>query len=113
MRTTINDLIGRKGGDCGKDELERVLTRARRILADVSAFTELELDRLMAAEIETEDEERVEKIQKLIAETRKTMSMVVDLEAKVGLSLANRPGEIVDLEEARAEILDRLSSLVA
>jgi len=111
LRTTINDLVDRRGGAYRAEELEDVLNRARKLLADISALLELEIDRLFAAEVDSDNKERIEKAKDMIRQTQKAMAMVLEIEAKAGLSmLADR--NAMNLEAARDEILRRLARLV-
>ena len=95
-----------------EEELETVLTRARRLLADISAALELESDRLFNEQFEETDEDRLKALKTLIAQTQKAWQTVIDLETRLGLSpLATEPK--LDMEAARDEILRRLARLAS
>lgn len=110
MRTTINQRVGRRGGAYPVEELENVLNRARKLLADISAVLELEIDRLFGVEFDADDTEREKQIKALIAQTQRAWQTVIEIEAKHGLSAYDGRPEL-DLEAARAEILERLGRL--
>lgn len=110
MRTTINDLVDRRGGAYSTEDLEQVVGRARRLLADTSALLELEIDRLFDTEIE-HDDKRIRAITDLIRQVQKAMQTVTEIEAKAGIAGPRRHD--LDLEAAREEILRRLARLVA
>ena len=107
VRTTIDAKVGRRGGAYSVEELENTLNRARKLLADVSAVLELEIDRLFGVEFDEDDKEREKQVKALIAQTQKAWQTVIDLEAKYGLSPYDKQPEL-DLEAARAEILERI-----
>ena len=110
MGTTINDLVDRRGGAYRVEELEDVLNRARRLLADISALLELEIERLFDTEIEPDDRVRIDNATDMIRQTQKAMATILEIEAKAGLSaMADR--NAMDLEAARDEILRRLARL--
>lgn len=113
MRTTINDLVDRRGGAYSVEDLETILNRARKLLADTSALLELEIDELFALEFDlAEREKHVGEVTKMIKQVQKLMITVMDIEAKAGLS--PEPGHaVINLEEARDEILRRLTRLTA
>ena len=111
MSTTINALIDRRGGTCSTEELQDVLNRARRILADTSALLELEIERLFETEIEVSDDEQMKRIKNLIAQAQKGVQQVLDIEAKAGLTVPVG-GSALDLERAREEIMRRIARLV-
>ncbi len=110
MRTTIDAKVGRRGGAYSVEELENVLNRARKLLADLSAVLELEIDRLFGIEFDENDTEREKQIKTLIGQAQRAWQTVLDLEAKYGLSPYDNRTEL-DLEAARAEILERLGRL--
>lgn len=110
MRTTIDAKVGRRGGAYSVEDLENTLNRARKLLADTSALLELEIDRLFDIEINPDDSVRLKEVTDLIKSTQKAMAMVMEIEMKHGLSAFDaRP--TLDLEAARAEILERFDSL--
>lgn len=111
MRTTINDLVGRRGGASSVDETKDVLDRARELLADITSMLQLETERYFRLEFDTRSRPDLEQIQRLIAQTQKAMQTVLDLEIRTGLARPAGDAKL-DLEEARAEILGRLSRLV-
>ena len=113
MRTT--DELGRWGGASGEAEAERqpILSRARKLFADLSRSLEGEIDRLQAAvEIETEAS-RVKSLTELIRLNQKALQTALDQEARLAVEVeGRRPGrEVIDLAEARAEISRRLARL--
>jgi hypothetical protein len=110
VRTTINQRVGRSGGAYSVEELENVLNRARKLLADISAVLELEIDRLFGIEFDVNDTEREKQIKMLISQTQRAWQTVIELESKYGLSPYDSRTEL-DLEAARAEILERLGRL--
>lgn len=92
------------------EELENVLNRARKLLADISALLELEIDRLFGSELNPDETVRMKEVTDLIRQTQKAMAMVMEIEVKYGLSPMAERSQL-DLEGARAEILDRLGRL--
>jgi len=110
VRTTINTLVDRRGGAYSESALNETLTRARKLLADTSAFLELEIDRLYEVEIEDEPG-RIKQVKDLIAQVQKCMQTVLDLEVKHGLK--RDAADALNLEDARNEILRRLARLAA
>lgn len=113
MGTTISDSVDRQGGACSKAELEDVLAKTRRVLADVSTKLEAEIDRLDFAIEGEKDDKRQTALKEMSESARKTFRTVVDIEAKLGLSLYREGPETLDLEAARVEILDKLAILAA
>jgi len=113
--TTINDLIGRRGGVRDVQDLDETLEDARRLFADVSAFLELELDRLFDIEVEGEslDEGRYKVVTDLIRQNQKALMMVLEIKAKLGRDTASDRARLVDLDDAREEITRRLARLAA
>lgn len=112
MRTT--DQNDRRGDADARAEIQKVLARARMILANTSALLELETDRLFEMYESDPEPDRMKAVSALIRETQKAMMMVVDIEAKL---LSRRldsddPG-LIDLEAARREIESRLARLAA
>ena len=81
MSTTINTLVDRRGGAYTAEELQDVLNRARRILADTSALLELEIERLFATEVDVSDDEQLKRIKGLITQTQKGVQQILDIEA--------------------------------
>ncbi len=110
MRTTINELVDRRGGAYSEKDLTETLTRARKLLADTSAFLELETDRLYEVEIEDEPG-RIKQVRDLIAQVQKCMQTVLDLEIKHGVR--READGALNLEDARDEILRRLARIAA
>ena len=110
VSTTINDLVDRRGGAYTAEELENVLNRARKILADTAALLELEIERYFDAEVEAKDEDRLNRIRKLITDTQKGMQQILDIELKSGLAHLVG-GREMDLDRAREEILRRIARL--
>lgn len=106
MRTTIDAKVGRRGGAYSVEELENVLNRARKLLADISALLELEVDRLFEVELGEDEGVRLKAVTDLIRQTQKAMAMVMEIEVKYGLSPFEARAEL-DLEAAREEILER------
>ena len=111
MSTTINALVDRRGGAYTAEELQDVLNRARRILADTSALLELEIERLFETEVDVSDDEHLKRIKGLITQTQKGVQQILDIEAKAGLSVLVG-GSALDLDKAREEILRRIARLV-
>jgi hypothetical protein len=113
VRTTINDLVDRQGGAYSIEDLEDCLNRARKLLADTAAFLELQMDHLCGREIDTNlDKDGIKQIQSLVADVRRCMLTVLELQAKHGLTGAETAGAL-NLEDARDEVLRRLARLAA
>ncbi len=110
MSTTINELVDRRGGAYSAEELEDVLNRARKILADTMALLDLEIERYFGEEIEETDEKRLTHIKSLITQTQKAMQQILDIETKAGLALLVG-GRELDLDHAREEILRRIARI--
>ena len=108
MSTTINELVDRRGGAYSAEELENVLNRARKILADTAALLDLEIERFFAEEVDESDEKRLKRLRELIAQTQKGMQQILDIEMKSGLTLLVG-GRELDLDHAREEILRRIA----
>jgi len=111
--TTTSQRIGRQGEACLTREIEDTLKSARRIFADVSAFLELEIDRLFEIEVNDLDRARAKAVQSLIRDNQKALMMVLEIEAKLGHDTGPRHQQMIDLEAARDEIEDRLARLAA
>ena len=109
MSTTINERVGRRGGAYSAEELEDVLNRARKILADTTALLDLEIERYFDEEVEDKEEERIKRIQGLITQTQKGMQQIMDIELKTGLTQAAE--RELNLDDARREILRRIARL--
>lgn len=112
VRTTISTLAGRRGDACGRT-LEETLSSAQQLFADVSAFLELEIDRLFEAEIDDTDETRIKSIRNLITLNQQAMLKVIEIEGKLGSTAESRAQQMMNLEDARAEIDRRLACLAA
>lgn len=110
MRTSIDRKVGRAGGAYPVEELENTLNRARKLLSDISAVLELEIDRLFGIEFDEDDKEREKQIKTLIGQAQKAWQTVIDIEVKYGLTPCDARSHL-DLEAARAEILERLGRL--
>lgn len=115
MRTTIDAKVGRRGGAYSVEELENTLNRARKALADTTAVLELEKERLFGAQIDPkslkgEDAIRYKAILGLLAQVQKAIQTVLDIEIKYGIS-PFEARQHLDLEAARAEILERIRRL--
>lgn len=113
MGTTINDLIDRRGGVRAAEDVEKTLESARRVFADVSAFLELEIDRLFEIEHDEIDDDRIKRVTALIRENQRALLTVLDIEAKLGRDTSAARAQMLDLEDARAEIESRLARLAA
>jgi tRNA A37 N6-isopentenylltransferase MiaA len=110
VSTTINELVDRRGGAYSAEELENVLNRARKILADTAALLELEIERYFAEEVDESDEKRLKRLRELIAQTQKGMQQILDIETKSGLALLVG-GRELDLDHAREEIMRRIARI--
>lgn len=110
MSATINELVDRRGGAYSAEELEDVLNRARKILADTTALLDLEIERYFGEEIEETDEKRLTHIKSLITQTQKAMQQMLDIETKADLALLVG-GRELDLDHAREEILRRIARI--
>jgi hypothetical protein len=106
VRTTIDAKVGRRGGAYSVEELENTLNQARRLLDDVIALTDLEKERLLEQQSD-EDGKRLAKLTDLVSTTQKAMQTIIMIEQKYGLS-AFEARQQLDLEAARAEILERI-----
>ena len=111
MSTTINELVDRRGGAYSAEELENVLNRARKILADTAALLELEIENYFDEAIEEDEEKRLTRIKGLITSTQKGMQQILDIELKSGLAL-QVGGRELDLDHAREEILRRIARII-
>ncbi|MEL6218782.1 MAG: hypothetical protein AAFR79_09985 [Pseudomonadota bacterium] len=113
MGTTISTIADRRGDAC-EGGIEEFLTRARKTFADMSAYAELELDRLFEeAASGAPDPERQKSLQTLIQQTQAALLKVLDIEAKLARETNARTAQAIDLEDARAEIDRRLARLAA
>ncbi len=112
MRTTINAQVGRRGDACDR-RLEDTLESAQKLFADVAAFLELEIDRLFDLDIEDHDEARIKTVKHLIQLNQQALLKVIEIEMKIGLTQEGRAAQMLDLEDARAEIDRRLARLAA
>ena len=106
MRTTIDEKVGRRGGAHSVEELETILNRARRLLADTMALLELENERFWKTELDKDEKAHLDIVVDLIKRVQKAMSQVVEIETKYGLSPLDARQQL-DLEAAREEILER------
>jgi hypothetical protein len=114
VTTTVQALIGRKDASAEDETIKQTLVKARRIFADVSAFLELEIDRLFTLDLEREDADRTKRIVALIRDNQKALLMVLEIETKLGRgSDAGAMQQFLDLEAARDEIASRLARLAA
>jgi len=89
------------------------LERARKLFARLSARLDEEIDRLDAA-IQTECEtNRTRELSELVRQYQKVLTTVLELEAKLEREAEYaRPGkDLIDLDQARAEIARRLARL--
>lgn len=110
VRTTINKCVDRRGGARDDHDLKALSERARKLLADTSAMLELELERLFDEEIDLEDRVRLKEVSEGIRQTQKVLTMVLEIEARTGLSSLDESSAL-NLDEARDEILRRLARL--
>lgn len=110
MRTTINT-VDRRGGAHSTEEFDKILENARKILADASAYIELHLEELRRLEAGETDPENLKDLRNFVQEAHAAWRQVIDLRVKAGLGPATGP--VMDMEQARAEILSRLSRLAA
>ncbi|MGF1503117.1 MAG: hypothetical protein ACFBSD_15010 [Paracoccaceae bacterium] len=113
MRTTINDMVGRRGDTCTHETVDQTLDRARRIFADVAAFLELEIDRLFQSDVDPIDEARVDKVRDLIRQNQQALLKVLEIQQKLGRDTDAERRQMLDLEAARDEIARRLDRLAA
>ena len=112
VRTTIDTLVGRRGDASGRT-LEDTLGSAQQLFADTAAFLELEIDRLFGAEVEDTDATRIEAMRKLITLNQQALMKVIEIAGKIGLAADAQARQMLDLEDARAEIDRRLARLAA
>ena len=110
MGTTIDAKVGRRGGAYSVEELENILNQARKILADTMAVLELENEKFLKAELKQDDKVHLDEVMKMVKLTQQTMQTVTAIEDKYGLS-AMEARQHLDLEAARAEILERIRRL--
>jgi hypothetical protein len=113
VRTT--DELGRWGGASTEEAAVNLstLARARKLFAGLSRSLEGEIDRQQSVlEIETE-KDRVKDLTDLIRQNQKALQTVLEYEAKLMREAdRQRPGEgVIDLAQARAEIVRRLDRL--
>lgn len=116
MRTTINELVGRRGDARGVGSVEDSLESARMIFADATRTLEREIDRLYSTEIDPDDaaeRDRLRTVQDLIKGTQSALRTVLEIRAKLGQSGAAEKRQILDVEAARDEILRRFDRLAA
>lgn len=106
MRTTIDAKVGRRGGAYSVEEMENVLNRARRLLADTMALLELENERFWKTELDSDEKAHLDTVMDLIKRVQRAMATVVEIETKYGLSPYEARANL-DLEAAREEILER------
>jgi len=108
--------FGRWGSVRGRRWQGRLLStyeRARKQLARLSVSLDAEIDRLGAA-IDLEDQKRRSReLSDLVRTYQKALTIVLDCEAKLERRAElSRPGkDLIDLDEARAEIARRLARL--
>lgn len=110
MRTTINDLVDRRGGAYVDQGTNDVLSRARKILADATVLLELEIDRLFALESDPDDTKRLQSISDLIRQTQRAMTMVLQFEATTDAAPQGDDATL-DLGAAHDEIMRRLDRI--
>ncbi|MEM1343962.1 MAG: hypothetical protein AAGI34_05185 [Pseudomonadota bacterium] len=94
--------------------LEDTLESARRIFADVCVFLEREIQRCYRVEVDPEDPEeasRIRLLHDLIKQSQAALRTVLEVRLKLGRSGEAERERLIDLETARAEILDRLARL--
>lgn len=112
VRTTIDAKVGRRGGAYSVEELENSLNRARKALTDTTTVLELETERLFGAlidpdDLKGEDAVRYRALLGLLAQVQKAIQTVIEIENKFGISAFDARHQL-DLEAARAEILERI-----
>jgi hypothetical protein len=110
VRTTIDEQVGRRGGAYSVEDLENTLNQARKLLADTMALLELENERFFKTEFDKDDKDHLDTVMDLIKRVQKAMQSVIDMELKYGLSPFDARQQL-DLEAARAEILERFRRL--
>ncbi|MEL6999308.1 MAG: hypothetical protein ACFB03_16765 [Paracoccaceae bacterium] len=111
-RTTINELVDRRGGEYSQEDLENSLTNARKLLADTSKVLQFEVDRNFETEVDRMDTDKIKEVKSLIQQAQKGIQQILDLEAKIGLTKLVG-GRELNLDEARAEILRSLARLTS
>ena len=111
MRTTINALVGRRGGACDDDALDTLLDDMRKLLADTRALLELELEQLKDHEFDPSDDKRTKSLKDFVAQLQRLLGQILDAQAKAAAHAVEARASL-DLEAARAEILGRLARLV-
>lgn len=110
VSTTINEIVDRRGGAYSEDELEDVLNRSRKILADISALLDLEVERLFEMPVDSLSDDQIKQIRGLIAQTQKGMQQILDIETRAGLHMLVG-GRELDLDQAREEVLRRIARI--
>jgi len=111
VTTTIDPRKGRHPSRREGRDVDDTLASARRIFADVSAFLELEIDRLFAVDVDPVDENRLKTVLDLIRQNQQALLKVLEMRQKLGRELAPDCRQMIDLEAARAEIESRLARL--
>lgn len=107
--TTINRQVDRPGDAYEAKDLEDALQRARKLLAEIYTLLEVHSSRLRGERACAQDPKLQDKLDTMIRQVHKNMTLVLEIEVKTGLATKDR--DAVDLEEARAEILRRLARL--
>lgn len=114
---TTDPETGRRGDACADQlsETASILANARRIFAGLAAALEAELDRLQFAEEHERDDDRLAIVADLIKRNEKALQSVVDIRIRLlkQLDVRDLRTELIDLDEARAEIARRLARLAA
>ena len=90
------------------------LERARCLFADLSEALEAEIGRLRSLEDHSRPSGRAREVTDLVRENQKILGTVLDIEARLDARTGPAPAhDMIDLEEARAEIARRLARLSA
>ena len=103
----MNEVDRRGGADV--DDLGNVLIRARALLADVYLSLKIEADRIRERASTEDDAKRKDDLGSALRLVHKNMTMVMEMEAKFGLAKTEQTA--MNLEDARDEILRRLTRL--
>ena len=93
------------------DSVDDTLASARKVFADVSAFLELEIDRLFDADVDPVDDARLARVMDLIKQNQSALLKVLEMRNRLGRDMAEDCSRMIDLEAARDEIARRLARL--
>ncbi|MEM6547199.1 MAG: hypothetical protein AAF713_05585 [Pseudomonadota bacterium] len=110
---TIDDGIGRRGDVSAEETQAEVLVRAQRLYAGLARRLEAELDTLQFGDFEELDEKAYKKVDILIRDNQRTMTLVLEQQAKLADMIGLRRAGDLDLDAARREVETRLARIAA